>query len=415
MRALTALLAFALLAAGCSQRDRANPLDPVNPQTGGRPEGFNAVAGFSVISITWTPRPDLAIDGFQLWRLAPGDSLYRELGTTREASSNSYLDSGVPNSQRFHYRLYYVVDGQRGGRPAEDEATAGPVRPYLADPGNGEIARLSPDGRDVLLRWRQFGEAQSIALDPGAGYLWASSYSSSIVANFEPAGTGGVTLTGMQSPYSIAVDPQDHTAWICDLAGSLHHRNLNGSAASPGQINLLDGPIGVAVGPDRSVWVCEGDGNRVRHWNSAGTPVGTAFLAASPSRVAVDSLTHIAWVTSLSGARLWRIAENGSVIDSSTATGGAIGIAIDRPRGRVWVADATGNRVLALDIGTLAVLRVVTSIGEPRSIAVDAATGQVWVVARAERAVLRLSSDGTVLDRIGGLGSPSEIALDPGQ
>lgn len=422
MRALRALLSLAaavslaFAAASCSSRERANPLDPVNPQTGGRPEGFDALAGYSVITVKWTPRPDLAIEGFQLLRLAPGDSLFRPLGDVRGPSASGYVDAGVLNGRRYRYRLHYVVDGSLSARPAEDEATAGPLRVYVADPGAGAVIRLSPDGRDEVSRWTSFGAVQSLALDVEAGLLWVSSWSDGRVGWIDPATPFTLDIPGIASPYTLAVDKVNHTVWICDLSGTLHHRDLDGLAGSPGSIPLLDEPIGVAVGAgDRAMWVCEGGGARVRRYAANGVPLATAFLAANPSRVAVDSLTRVAWVTSLEGARVWRIAENGSVIDSTSASlTGPIGIALDRPRGLAWVADAAGNRVVAFDIATLAVVRTITGIGEPRSVAVDAPTGELWVVARGSRAVLRYASDGTLLDRHTGFGDPSEIALDFG-
>lgn len=413
---LAALAALALGAAGCSSRERANPLDPVNPQTGGRPEGFDAVAGFSVITIAWTPRPDLAIDGFQLLRLAPDDSLYRPLGDVRPATASNYVDAGVLNGRRYRYRLHYVVGGSLSQRPAEDEATPGPLRVYVADAGAGAAIRLSPDGRDELSRWSNFGAVQSLAVDASAGRVWVSANLDGRVGWFDPATPFTLEIAGIASPYTLAADASNHTVWICDLTGSLHHRDLDGAAATPGTIPLLDQPIGVAVGPaDRALWVCEGGGNRVRRYSPAGTPLATAFLSASPSRVAVDSLTRVAWVTSLQGAKLWRIAENGALIDSTSASlTGPIGIALDRPRGLAWVADAAGNRVVAYDIATLAVVRTITGLGEPRALATDPPTGQLWVVARGSRAVLRYASDGTLLDRRDGFGDPSEIALDYG-
>ena len=45
MRRVAALLTVALLAAGCSERARLNPFDPANPDTGGQPAGFVAIAG----------------------------------------------------------------------------------------------------------------------------------------------------------------------------------------------------------------------------------------------------------------------------------------------------------------------------------------------------------------------------------
>ncbi|MFN8588255.1 MAG: hypothetical protein U0704_10705 [Candidatus Eisenbacteria bacterium] len=420
MRARTALLTLgallALCAAGCSRRERLNPLDPVNPETGGRPSGFDAVAGFSVITVQWTARPDLAIDGFQLMRLAPGDSLYRPLGDVSPPNRPGYVDAGVLNGRRYRYRLYYVVAGVLSQSPAEDDATPGPLRVYVTDPGSGAAIRLSPDGRDEISRWTNFGEVQSLAVDSEAGRVWVSSWTDGRVGWFDPATPFTLDLPGIPSPYSLAVDKSNHTVWICDLAGTMHHRDLTGASASPGTIQLLDEPIGVAVGAgDRALWVCEGGGARVRRYSPAGVPLATAFLSANPSRVAVDSLTRLAYVTSLAGAKLWRIAENGALVDSTSASlAGPIGIALDRPRGLAWVADAAGNRVVAYDLTTLALVRTITGLGEPRAVAVDPLSGDVWVVARGSRAVVRYASDGTLLDRRTGFADPSEIALDPG-
>lgn len=388
---------------------------PGEPEHGGRPEGFNAIASYSAIRLQWTPRPDLAVDGFQLQRLAPGDSLYRALGATRPTTAGLYIDSGVNNGQPYRYRLYYVLAGALVPHPAEDMATAGPLRPFVADAGAGEIVQLTPDGRDVVARWTQFGSVQSLAVDALTGLVWGASSQDGLVGTFAPSGFETWFAPGISQPFTLAIDPQDRSAWICDLAGALWHRSATGTALPPGQIPLLDAPTGVAVNAgDRSVWVCENGGQRVRHYSPVGSPIATAFLSGAPSRVDTDSLSRLAWVTSLARGLVWRIAPNGALLDSSQAASGPIGIAIDRARSRVWVADAVGNRVLALDLSTLAVLVSVGGIGEPRDVAVDRTNGDVWVVARAERAVLRLASDGRVLDRVGGFTDPYEVRLDPG-
>jgi DNA-binding beta-propeller fold protein YncE len=417
MRHPTALLilAAALALAGCSQRERANPFDPANPQTGGRPTGFDAVAGYNLVRLTWDSHPELAIDGFQLFRFAPGDSVWRPLGGPLPPESRQFLDSGVQNGRRVRYRLDYVAGGAPLGRPAEDEATPGPLRAWVADPGWGEIVRLSPDGRDVTLRERRFGSASRLAVDPDDGFVWASSASDGLVWAFNPASLQADPIAGVALPDAMALSPFDNTVWVCDRSGGVSHFRRDGTSPTPGRISLLDDPIAIATcALDGSLWVCERGGNRVRRFTALGEPSGTAFVHA-PSRVAVDSLTRIAWVTSYLGGWIWRIAENGQKIDSTGVAQGPIGIAIDRARNRVWVADELGARVLGLDLGTMAVAVTITNVGSPYDLAVDRATGEVWVVARSDRAVLRLAPDGTRLDVRTGFGDPVEIRLDPGQ
>jgi streptogramin lyase len=416
MRRLRALLTLAavLALAGCSNRERLNPLDPANPQTGGRPSGFNAVAGYAAIRLTWDARPDLAIDGFQLYRYDSTMSAWQPLGGTRPTTSSVYLDSGLPNGRRQSYRLDYVIKGVPAGRPAEDEATPGAARPWVADPGAGELVRLSPDGRDVSLREKGLGEVYALAVDPSDGFVWASARYDGLVWAYDPWTPAAFAIPGVGSPYALAINPLDHSAWVTDLSGGLAHFYRNGTAANPGYIGLFDDPIDVATCKlDGSVWVVERQGNRVRHLSALGAPIGTAFLDL-PSRVAVDSLTRVGYVTSLDTGRLWRIAENGQKIDSTSAASGPIGVAIDRARGRVWVADARGARVLGLSLATLAVEVTVTNVGTPYDLDVDSATGEVWVVSRAERIVVRLAPDGTRLDLLEGFSDPVQVRVDPG-
>ena len=132
MRAVAALLALALtlFAASCSHRERANPLDAANPATGGAPQGFNAIADVALVQLRWVPRADLAIDGFQVFRLAPGDSLYRAITGVIPRDLSQLFDTAVQTGLEYHYRIYYVIGGALGATFAEDVAMTGSVLPH---------------------------------------------------------------------------------------------------------------------------------------------------------------------------------------------------------------------------------------------------------------------------------------------
>ena len=415
MRAVLPLLTALALLAGCSNRERANPLDPANPVTGGRPQGFNAVAGQSVVTLSWTAQPALAIDGFLLQRLVTGDSLYRSVPAAFAPGTSGYTDLLVSDGSLIRYRLYYLIHGSPGHLPAEDEATPGPQRPWVADVGAGTLVLLSPDGRDVVSSSRDAGDLQSLAVDPADGRVWTSSRFDGLVTTRLPGDRVPVNILGLGQPFSLAVSPRDHGAWICELGGALVHYSASGTSL-PGRVDLLDTPSGVAVSlRDYSVWVCENGGDRVRHFDSAGGLIATGYVG-TPSRLAVDSVSGQAWVTSLSLGRIWRLSALGARLDSSSVAAGPIGIAMDARRGRVWVADAVGDRVVVLDLANMhSVLFTVTSLPQARDVDVDPATGEAWVVARASNEVVRISPAGVVLQRLGGFSDPAEVRVDPGQ
>ncbi|HTR97896.1 MAG TPA: hypothetical protein VMH61_08345 [Candidatus Acidoferrales bacterium] len=421
MRARIALLAplLALLAAlaGCSERDRANPLDPANPQTGGRPAGFTALADFDVVRLSWTAQPGLSIDGFRVLRFAPGDTAWQAITAVLPPSTGGVLDLAVANGRLYQYRLYYVIRGALGSQPAADHATPGPARPWVADDGSGELVRLTADGRHVLASFDDAGDVQSVGVDPGTGEVWTSAAYDGVVSVRTPDGLQPVIMQGLDSPFTLAITPFDHSAWICQSV-SLAHRDPSGTAGVPAAIGPptepFDTPSGVAIDPrDFSIWVCENGGARLRHFARDGSPVSTGFEPL-PSRAAVDSVTREVWVTSFERGVVLRLGQNAAVIDSSLAASGPIGLAVDPYRGRVWVADAVGNRVIALDPATDHVLFTVNGIAGAVDVSVDRATGDAWVVARSAQSIVHLDSNGKVLETLGGFSDPVGISVDPG-
>lgn len=420
MRRRPALLAFALLALcvlaapSCSRRERSNPLDAANPESGGAPEGFNAVAGFASVRFVWRARPDLPIDGFRLFRLAPGDSVYRALGSVFPATSSTFLDIGPANGSEYSYRFYYVVDGQLSARFAADAAVPGPVRAYVGDAADGRLLRLAPDARDISTAVGGYGEPFSVAVTPDFGPVWLADPFAGTVRILEPATFTGRVLTGLGAPFTMALDPFDGSAWISDVAGKVHHYQSSGAPAAGNPIDLLLGPRGVATNADDGVlWVAETQGSRVRRYSRTGTPLGALPLSL-PSRVAVDSTNGEAWVTSFDNGRLWRVSPSMTVLDSLPLSG-PIGIALDWRRRIAWVAEAPAGRVAAIDMDTRVVKFRIGGLAGPIDTAVDLDRGEAWIVARDAGRVYRYSASGVLLGSVGGLGEPYEVRLDRGR
>jgi DNA-binding beta-propeller fold protein YncE len=410
--AVLALFALATLAS-CSSRERSNPLDSQNPRSGGAPEGFNAIAGFVSARIVWSPRPDLAIDGFRLYRKAPFDNDYLPLGSLFPPTSGAYFDGGLSDGLDYRYRLYYVIQGTNSTRYAEDVVTAGRVRAWTTDPAGGRLIQLAPDARDIVQVRDGYGENYSIAVTPDLGPLWMSEDFTGKVRVRDPQLFTGPDITGFANrPFTIALDPQDHTAWVCDLDGKVVHLTPLGLSAGP-SLTLLNQPSGVATDAENGdVWVTDLAGNLVRHYQRDSTPVGARPIA-SPSRVAVDSLTHEAWVTSFTSGWVWRVRADMVVLDSLRLDG-PIGLALDWRRRTAWIGDARGNELVGIDMDTRAVRFRVAGLGDPRDAAVDLDRGEGWVVGRTAGMIYRFSPTGTLLGSVGGLGNPHEVRLDRG-
>jgi DNA-binding beta-propeller fold protein YncE len=414
MRRRTALLALALLAAGCSERARLNPFDPANPDTGGRPAGFVAIAGNQSVRLSWDYVSSPTLAGYQLFRLAPGDTAYRALSGVLPPSQTNLGDFGLLNGADHRYRLYFVFDGGLGALPAEDIATPGPLRAWVADYGARELARLSADCRHVADAFEPTGGAYPVAVDVSAatGRVWAVGPAGDVFV-YEP-GSGNSSVIGqtLGTLGAVAVDPADSSAWVGDVGdGRLVHLLPSGASADPPVLTALGYPGSIAIdAANRSIWVVEQDSNRVRRYTADGALACMARVD-QPSRVAVDPVTHEAWVTSFYAARVVRVSAGGALLDTVTACAGPIGVAVDAGRRRVWVADGGADRVVALAMDGSVALTITGQQGA-RELAVDPATGEAWVTLGAAGAVSRLSPAGQELARAAGLASPWGIALD---
>jgi DNA-binding beta-propeller fold protein YncE len=409
MRPVVALLAAALLA-GCTAREHANPFDPLNPVTHGRPADFAALAQHGLVELRWS-QPLIDGDfGYRLFRRVAGEAdftLLADLG----ARATEYPDGGVTDGVLHEYRLYYLFSGAQGGLPAEDGATPGPLRPWVADLSRRSLIGITPDGRHILSEIPGFVGPTHVAVDPASGLVWVSDTYEGRVLIMDPPGRT-VPISGLTEPVAIAIDPANQSGWVCDQGrNTVFHFAPTGFAFPP--ITGVQTPIGIACDPVRdALWVCERGADRVRRFTRAGAPLTSTTLAA-PSRVAVDSISGDAWVTCFDGRRVVRFAAAGAAADT-VALSGPIGVAVDPRRGRIWIADALGSRVVALHRSGVLEFQV-GGLPQAREIAVDPATGEAWVTVPGLAAVVRISAGGAVLGRLGGFRDPYGIALDPGR
>ena len=423
MRALRALLILALVAGpaafgtSCSERPRANPFDPANAATRGRPTGFVALAGNGRATLRWTIASAPGLIGYQAYRSLDPDTGFIAISSVLPSSVAECSDVGLLNGTDHYYRLHYVFE--RGLDPlfASDVATPGPLTPWVTDESAPALERLTADGRHIAERidGAVIFSAGAVDVDPATGAVWTCDPYFGGLTIYQPRNaTLTPALGGLSSPAAVAVDPVDHSAWVGDDGfDELAHFAADGSRATPPTAGPFEGPIGIAIDPaDQSVWVCERAGSRVRHMSRAGLPLTSSFVV-NPSRVALDAATGDAWVTSTSRGRIVRLSPAGVRSDSVSSLAGPLDVAVDAARGRIWVTDPSADLVAALRRdGTTEF--TVRGLAGAYDLALDLATGEVWVTAYDAGTVVRIAPDGGILRRLGGFVSPHGIALDPG-
>lgn len=394
--------------AGCSNRERSNPLDPANVLTGGAPQGFVAIAGDHLVELRWQAAPPQVPLGYRITR-ATGNAAPESL-TTLAPGVTRFFDGGLANGTDYTYRLAYVLDSGVLGYAASDIATPGSARPWVVDNATRSLQRLAADGRRVAevipgpfrsptaLDVRR-GDVAFVC-DPFGGRLW----------RVEP-GISEDELGSLVQPVAVTLDRARNRVWVADQGlHALQSLDAVNPTAPYADVRGLATPTDVALDPaDGSAWVSERTGDRVRHVSSTGGAFGSAVMR-SPARVAVDSTTRNLWVVSFAARRLAVFSFNGVPLDSIDGFAGPLGIAIDARLGHIWVADTDGNKMIVYDRNRVRLFDV-PGLLEPYDAAIDPESGEAWVVLAGAGEVVRIAPDGRILRRLGGFVQLTDIAF----
>jgi len=413
MRLVLSLLALLALD-GCSNRERSNPFDPKNPNTRGGPAGFVAIASDGLVGLQWTPAAGTGLIGFHLYRRTAVADTFVALTGLLSPGVTSYRDRGLLNGITYYYRLFYVFADIGESAPADAAAMPGRARPWVADASRGNLYRVAPDGRQIADSFSGFAGPTSVAVDPVRGLVWASDGFGGRVDILEPGSGRTTSLPGFVTPAALAIDVPGGVTWVCDEDGGTlwEFDSIGNPVGNP--IQPLSLPIGVAVDPfDSSVLVCERNGDRLRRFAPDHSLLASIPVSA-PSRVAVDSLTRRAWVTSFTDKVVYKVPPSFTAVeDTITGFGGPLGIAVDPRRGLVWIADAVNGQVIGVDRAGAVQVRV-GNLPEARDVAVDLETGDVWVTVTGRGEVAHLSRAGAVLQRLDAFAQPLGIAVSNG-
>jgi streptogramin lyase len=415
--ALLAALLAGLSIAGCSGRERTNPLDPANPETHGRPEAFVALAGERSVTLQWAPLSSPALAGYALRRRGPLDSDFVSVGGTLPPDRTSYLDAGLTDDSTYAYRLSFVLASGFTSPPAEAEARPGPAVPWVADAGADLIVRLTPDDRRRVLELPGLDNPADVAVERVRGRVWASSRTLGYVAVWEADGT----LVGydfiFQAPGALAPLPGTNSGWVVEERAGALSLWTPGSGVSAQALGL-DLPSDVALeSRSGSAWVVDRSARRLLRISPSGVALGAVDLPGRPWRVAADPSSGDVWVSYPEDGAVERRDSTGALLARATGLPGAFTLAPDPARGRVWVTLADANALVALSLSAQVVLRI-GDLEAPRGLALDPRTGEVWVTTLGLRdgdgSVWLVSPSGQVLMRQTGFTRPFALALDPG-
>ncbi|MBM3279600.1 MAG: hypothetical protein FJY95_16205 [Candidatus Handelsmanbacteria bacterium] len=408
MRSRTALLALCL-AAGCTDRQARNPLDPgatgVDPAVVVGP--LEAVAGDGQVQLRWNYQAFEDIAGYRLYRRTGKEEQlpYREL----EPADTALVDEAVENGLTYQYQLALLIrgEGERRLTPLR-LATPGPQAAWAADPGSGLVWRIAPDNRAPFFAHGRFPGLNGIGVDRRDGSCWVSDASYRGAIRIGADGKLSQHPGRIGEPGPLAVDPQSGEGWLVDRA----EQTVLWFALPAGEDSLrfevvdarFDG-LRVLEALDGSCWIGDGErllrywrqGNRRREWEVRGT------TALAPTREGG------AWVLVEQGQGLVYLEPGGGIRELALPFARAQALEADLEGGGCWVGGAAG--VVLLDAGGGERVRA-EGLGECRGLALDVRRRLLWAATPGHLMVLETS--GRLLTRLGGFDFLGGVEMDLG-
>jgi streptogramin lyase len=408
-------LALVLLALGCESRLRSNPLDPLNPSTGGGPTGFLAEAGFGEVVLAWRPAPGSAqLAGFRLERKVNGPDPFVQLGPLLPLTASGYDDNTVSDDVDYVYRLSFVLpSGQVSGTSPERFARPGQEIGWVADPGSDEVVRVTPDARARVLTIPDVTAVNRISIQLSGGQVWATEPLDGRVRVWSVNGSPLSSFNGLSQPNAIVVDPASLTAWICEEFGSQVRRWSSAGVvqSSTGGLGL---PTDVAVRAGGGAWIVDQQRGRLIRVDGSGNAVDTVDVGSDPRRLAIDALDGSVWVSRFTAGEVVHVSASGTIVARVPGLEGPYALDVDEFRNQVWVGLDGANAVQVLDRTDGSRKFRVGGVARPRGLVLADRTGECWVIAIQSHELIRIAADGTVASRNNGFTAPFDVRVDPG-
>lgn len=371
-----------LLLAGCSDRQHVNPLDPENPETGGRPTGLSVVSILDTIEVRWDALRLRDLSGYRLYRKRATDSDFLRIADLGPRQ-NRFLDTAASYGVAHSYRLTARVNDFESPPSATATVTPGPTLTWVADFDDRSIVKLSHDGQHVITRTLLFLPAFRITVDPQRGSVWA-------------------LLTDRPSLTS----------------GELARFDLNGNPL--GRFGDFAGIVDFALdASDGSIWVADSLGEGLLRFDHEGRQIAQRKNVPQLAALAYNKFTNELWALTALNGRLLRIASQ-PVVDTLSITtqnlisGKPRAIDFDQNTGAAWIA--LGDSVICVDREGNNRFKANASFRFASRVAVDQLTGACWVIDESlnffrDSRVLKFGAAGEMLFEVNGFDRPQALSV----
>ncbi len=403
-----------LLLAGCTKRERINPLDPENPRTQGRPEAPLLYSVLDTVVLSWREYSFSDLDSIRIFRKIEGEGEFELLRSVAHQQSE-VRDFPVPYEKRHWYSISLNAREYESLRSEAAGIRPGPTFLWASDIERGQIVRYTHDGAHEVFRSQPlFLEPIDIALDTLNQVIWVADAIASEILRVDFSGRIGLSLRGIKRIYQLRLDPADQSLLVLSrLDSTLARYATDGQEIM--QVRGLNRPVALRVhAADRSLFVLEKSRRRIVHLSAAGDSIGILQGFSAPYDLAIDSKANLLWVAD--SASVLRI----DLRDGSrTAIDGfdmAYRVAVEPSSGTCWLIEWSPEREKSAVVQVSRDAQIQFRLGgftDPRSLAVNSYNGNCFVAETLAGTLSEVSVRGELLSRTATRGGLIDLAVQP--
>jgi len=259
---------------------------------------------------------------------------------------------------------------------------------------NNRVDKLNLDGSlDINFRSPNTENCRTLAVDGTSGNVWLGCSSNNDVIVYSSNGTSLDSCPGCgnMSGATMCIDPYGN-GWFG--SGGTTIKKFSPTASLLGTYDT-GGSISRAIACDSlgNIWTANSSSNDISKLANDGSFIGTFPTTNVPEGIAIDGENNV-WVATNYGY-VDKFDNNGSLIGHYGAGNVyGLGIAIDQ-NGNAWTAQQFFGNVVKLSSNG-AILDTYTCGNSPQDVTVDA-SGNIWVVNRTDSTVTKFSNGGSNL------------------
>jgi hypothetical protein len=414
---ITTIIIILFFYIGCTKRERLNPIDPLNPNTDGKPQNLTVYSDKDTVVLSWTSVQIKEKIGYNIYRRQSGENDYQFIHLTN-SEAYQFIDRDVHYDTTYSYRISLKTTSYESPPSDSVVITPGPTNIYITDVYNYQIIKLSHDAIHEIRRYNVDGNPWDIDIDPNAGTIWFSDVLwNAIVYRSQNEWIGITSPTTWWEPIDLTIDYQRKIVWAADQRNKL----IRIPMTSPNNLIELSHeqfqkPNSVDVDiHSGTCWLADPGANKVFRINSIGntiTPVPFDFL--DPVGLVIYQSESSVYVADRN--RIIKISADGSIV----VWGGQeflkiIAIAINQQTGELWISDQnpdTSSAMIIKEDNQGNRLFEIKNFKLPQALAVNTYDGSCFVTDSEKGKIIQISSQGQILSEFGNYYYPRGVAIE---